>query len=149
MWYVWIGTPSERLAATSVVRGDCLEWTGMTDRSGYGRISVSGRKYLVHRLAWSLVYGEIPPKMDIDHMCRNIVCIRVDHLRPLTPSANRSMNKNSLRTACPRGHPYDAENTYRTPDNHRRCRECNRANLRRRAAARRAAAAEVLGVPGC
>jgi WhiB family transcriptional regulator, redox-sensing transcriptional regulator len=30
------------------------------------------------------------------------------------------------RTRCKRGHPFDAENTYYTPDGHRRCRTCLR-----------------------
>ena len=30
------------------------------------------------------------------------------------------------RTHCKRGHPFNAENTYYTPDGHRRCRTCLR-----------------------
>jgi WhiB family transcriptional regulator, redox-sensing transcriptional regulator len=30
------------------------------------------------------------------------------------------------RTHCKRGHPFDAANTYYTPDGHRRCRTCLR-----------------------
>ena len=33
---------------------------------------------------------------------------------------------NASKTQCKRGHPFDAENTYYTPDGHRRCRTCLR-----------------------
>lgn len=31
-----------------------------------------------------------------------------------------------MKTECPAGHPYDAENTYLAKDNRRRCRACQR-----------------------
>ena len=36
------------------------------------------------------------------------------------------------KTHCPRGHPYDAENTYRRANGHRCCRECERERCRKR-----------------
>ena len=35
-------------------------------------------------------------------------------------------------THCPHGHEYTAENTYRDPNGKRSCRECKRADYRRR-----------------
>lgn len=41
---------------------------------------------------------------------------------------------------CPKGHPYDETNTYRSPGrNHRKCRECMRAQARRTNERRRVA----------
>ncbi len=42
-------------------------------------------------------------------------------------SAGRGWQRH--KTVCPLGHPYDSENTYKTPQGHRRCRIC--AKLRR------------------
>lgn len=43
------------------------------------------------------------------------------------------------KTHCPQGHPYDAANTYHAPGiNHRKCRECMRAQAKRTNQRRRA-----------
>lgn len=46
---------------------------------------------------------------------------------PHTPDlSRRAPNHNSVKTHCPLGHPYDAENTYNIPSGGRGCRVCNR-----------------------
>lgn len=34
--------------------------------------------------------------------------------------------RNAVKTHCPQGHPYDAENTSVRPNGNRHCRECDR-----------------------
>lgn len=61
--------------------------------------------------------------------------------RPPRPS--RTLGPLDQRTACPQGHPYSAENTYRDRGGWRRCRVCNRTRMAAMTAAlntRRAAA---------
>ncbi len=54
---------------------------------GYMNISINGKRYLSHRLAWLYVTGEMPDK-DIDHINCNKLDNRFANLRV----ANRSQN---------------------------------------------------------
>jgi hypothetical protein len=51
-------------------------------------MSVEGRMRLVHRLAWEIVVGPIEPGLEIDHLCRNRVCLNPAHLEPVTKEEN-------------------------------------------------------------
>ena len=81
-----------------------------------------------HRAAWTHVHGQIPERMDIDHICRNHRCVNVDHLRLLTPEDNRRRNKGDyeLGLSCKRDHPPGARvKTKRGMV----CRDCNLARI--------------------
>ena len=71
----------------------CLEWTGATDRYGYGRAKVKDefgkiRTTGTHRAAWLAFYGRIDGDLVIDHICRNTKCINLEHLRLVTNMVN-------------------------------------------------------------
>lgn len=108
----------------------CWLWTGPTTNGGYGKIKAK----LAHRLAYEELVGRIPDGLEIDHLCRNILCVRPDHLeavthdenmRRATPGAN-----NAAKTHCPKGHAYDATNTFVNRKGSRVCRSCSRASKR-------------------
>jgi hypothetical protein len=54
---------------------------------GYRRISIDGRYYLAHRLAWLYVYGQWPSDQ-IDHINGDRVDNRIANLREATSSQN-------------------------------------------------------------
>ncbi|WP_282793689.1 HNH endonuclease signature motif containing protein [Streptomyces sp. CC224B] len=75
----------------------CWVWKGSAPggqnrrRSGarrYGDISYRGRQVVVHRLAYSLMVADIPDGLELDHLCRNTLCVRPDHLEPVTGAEN-------------------------------------------------------------
>jgi hypothetical protein len=66
----------------------CLEWQGATNSQGRGNIKIDGKVYQVHRVAWALEYGDIPPGVQILHKCDNPVCVELSHLFP----GNATMN---------------------------------------------------------
>jgi len=122
----------------------CWLWRGPTAVSRgdarYGQISIGGRanrkNHYVHILSFRMHYGEdsIPPGHQIDHLCKNTLCVRPDHLEAVTPSENARRSDspagiNSRKTHCPRGHAY-------TPDNiswqgrKRKCLTCAREYMR-------------------
>lgn len=72
----------------------CQEWTGMTYRNGYGKITVEGRTRIVHRVAYEHHVGPIAPGMELDHLCMNRKCIAIDHLEPVTSYENKRRQAN-------------------------------------------------------
>jgi hypothetical protein len=61
---------------------------GAPDGRGYRRISVDGRRYKAHRLAWLYVYGEWPDG-GLDHVNGNRFDNRIANLRPATNRQNQ------------------------------------------------------------
>lgn len=88
----------ERLIANSVLNHatGCWEWIGR--RTGYmnyyGKInvwcSIAKRAVTkrVHRVSYEVFIGPIPEGMELDHLCRNPICIHPNHLEPVTGEEN-------------------------------------------------------------
>lgn len=64
--------------------GDCWEWMGARNGTGYGNIESRG----AHRVIYEALVGPIPKGLDLDHLCRNPPCVNPDHLEPVTRSTN-------------------------------------------------------------
>ena len=113
----------------------CRIWQRATTTQGYGRVSIGGVLRLTHVVEYEAVHGPVPEGRQLDLLCRQPGCGRVDHLEAVTHRENgRRGLKGVLTTSCPRGHAYDASNTIRNRRGHRECRTCR--NARKRKAAR-------------
>ena len=69
----------------------CRIWQGSRQtREGvcYGKVSVDGRTLIAHRYVFALEAGPIPTGHVLDHLCEVPLCVRVDHLEPVTQSEN-------------------------------------------------------------
>lgn len=115
-------------------REECWFWEGAL-RAGYGVFNVNReRRYEgAHRFAYEQMRGKtIPERRQIDHLCRNSVCVNPWHLEVVSPRENQMRGLNGrLKTHCPYGHAYKGENLGLLKDGRRYCRACNR--LRQRA----------------
>lgn len=60
----------------------CWNWLGGVKESGYGTFWLAGKHVVAHRMAYKLIWGEIPPKKFILQMCVNPLCCNPAHLRP-------------------------------------------------------------------
>lgn len=60
----------------------CWEWQAKSviTSLGYGAINVDGKITVAHRVAWSLVNGEIPDGLFVCHKCDNPKCCNPSHL---------------------------------------------------------------------
>ncbi len=131
-------------------RGDdaCWPWLGSVDGGGYGQIALPRRPgdrlrlARAHRVVYEAVKGPIPPGLELDHLCRNRVCVNPAHLEPVTRRINALRGnspaaKAARRKHCRQGHPYDQDNTYIRSNGHRQCRACGRERQRKRYRERR------------
>lgn len=71
------------------VAGDCWLWTGRPTAQGYGAIHWGGRHITAHRLSVEIHSGPIQDGLQVDHVCRNRLCVRPEHLRVVTDGENK------------------------------------------------------------
>lgn len=110
----------------------CWSWTGGTQSRCYGSLADGARgTQLAHRAVWEAVNGPIPPGQTVDHLCRNKLCGRPDHLELVTAEENKRRFRAAI-LQCPRGHDYTPENTAISGHGTRSCRQCG-IDARRRA----------------
>ena len=114
----------------------CWLWRGYRSGSGYGAINLNRRSHCAHRLAYTFLVGPIPDGLELDHLCRNRLCVNPAHLEPVTTRenvlrGNGPAAQHARKTHCVNGHPYDESNTYYEKGGRwRRCRACSRASSR-------------------
>ena len=61
---------------------------GLGNGGGYGRVGWRGTVLYAHRLAYELRVGPIAEGMTLDHLCGNRLCVRPDHLEPVSRGEN-------------------------------------------------------------
>ena len=108
----------------------CWEWIASLNNKGYGRFMYERTAWLSHRFAYTVLVETIQDGLELDHLCRNIICCNPSHLEAVTHQENMLRGKNmcfqikSNKTHCPKDHLYDEENTYYYPNGRRGCRIC-------------------------
>jgi len=58
----------------------CWLWCGTKDGSGYGLISIGGRKTKTHRAMYQIASGDRPGNLHVLHTCDQPSCINPSHL---------------------------------------------------------------------
>ncbi len=109
----------------SQVGQGCWIWTACKTRLGYGKSCFKGKLWGAHRLVFTLLRGDIPKGLVLDHLCRNPSCVNPDHLEPVTHGENlrRGFTRADIRH-CKRGHEFTPENTRRRTNRGRPVRVC-------------------------
>ncbi len=94
---------------------DCWLWTGGTNGTGYGHMTLNNRKNAyAHRLAYEFAHGPIPEGLTIDHLCRVRLCVNPAHLEPVTFLENiKRATPYRIKSHCKQGHEYNEVNSHR------------------------------------
>lgn len=83
----------------------CWLWTGPTSGDGrgggYARMCLDGQTVAVHLVMWANEYGFIPGKKQIDHLCRQRLCVRPDHGELVTHKQNQKRRDAARRASAP------------------------------------------------
>lgn len=120
----------------NIIEGDggCWLWIRAKDRDGYGSASLNNKTYQAHRLVFTLLRGQPPEGMVLDHLCRIRHCVNPAHLQPVTQHLNllrSELTPAGMRT-CAKGHAFTHNGRQR------RCPVCladyRQANAERRRA---------------
>lgn len=80
----------------------CLEWSGSTNKLGYGTIGINGKIQLVHRAMYRELTG-YEGGLLVMHTCDNPRCCEITHLRIGTHDDNMADMKAKGRSASPQG----------------------------------------------
>lgn len=120
----------------------CWLWSGAKKGGlSYGLFGLSHSQLVqAHRYVYSLLIGDIPAGLCLDHLCRNKSCVNPLHCEPVTQKTNIMRGGapsavNARKTHCLRGHEFTDENTLRVNGRYgvqRSCRTCHREKMRRR-----------------
>jgi HNH endonuclease len=80
------------------------KWASKPSTGGnYGSFRRRGVHYHPHRYFYEQENGPIPPGLEIDHLCRNTICVNPVHLEPVTRAENgwrgtqSKLTKNEVR----------------------------------------------------
>lgn len=114
--------------------GECWVWTGW-ERNHYGHFIAWGKRLAAHRLAYRDAGRKIPDGYDVDHLCRNTMCVNPDHLEAVSERVNvqRGLVPLVNREKCNNGHDLTPDNiiiTKRKEGQFRRCRICRSESSR-------------------
>jgi len=75
-------TPRERFdrAIEPDLNSGCWLWSGVILGNGYGQVRIDNKKWLAHRLSWSLHSGNVPRGLLVLHRCDVRACVNPHHL---------------------------------------------------------------------
>lgn len=123
-------TRKERFESQVLKMPTCWLWKGPPrKRGGYGQFNWGdGKVVSAHKASYLLFVGEVPEGMDLDHTCRNRMCVNPEHLEPVTRKVNLNRGLNGvLKEFCKNGlHPWIEENKMKpNKQDKSRCRPCH------------------------
>lgn len=104
-------------------RGDdeCWPWlAGYNKRGGHGVAYIGNQKSMsAPRAVYQLMVRPLDRDEELDHLCRNPICVNPAHLEPVTHLVNVRRGRAGATTRarcasithCPQGHEYSPGNT--------------------------------------
>lgn len=90
----------------------CWEWTASLSRYGYAQFFREGGSHNAHRYSYRYYRGDIPKDMEVDHLCRNKICVNPKHLELVTHKENMRRWRGNKDGYCLKGHELTKDNIY-------------------------------------
>ena len=116
----------------------CWDWVGAKRSTGYGCVfdRVLRKMRQAHHVLFEAHRGPLPVGLQLDHLCRNTICVNPWHLEPVTNRENvlRGVGrtaKNARKEVCHRGHPLTLAKHLQAGHPHRICLTCRRERDRK------------------
>ena len=111
----------------------CWIWIAHSNPAGYGEFRIDDHTMLAHRFSYEAFVGGLNHALELDHLCRNTICVNPDHLEQVSHRVNVLRGNAGLfwksKSCCPKGHLYNETNTI-LDHGKRRCRRCVNAYTR-------------------
>lgn len=108
----------------------CHLWTGKLGGNGRPIVWRGRTPVNAYKLAYEAKFGTVKDGMQLDHVCRRVLCVRAEHLEVVTPHENalrKSWAYRCKRKRCAKGH--DLSTAIVVPDTMGRlCRTCAKEN---------------------
>jgi hypothetical protein len=105
----------------------CHRWRGRVNNHGYPVVYLGRKPVSAYSVAWRREHGDIPEGMELDHLCRRILCVNPAHLEVVTRRENelrKSWGRRARRTHCSQGHDLWTQGR-RTPEGGKVCLVCS------------------------
>jgi hypothetical protein len=118
----------------------CLLWLGSVMGTGYGRVRIERKTYLVHRVMFEAIHGPIPDGLFVCHKCDTPSCVNPAHLFTGTNAENMADMIRKLRS--PRG--TSRSNSKLTDSDVRKIRELSARGVLQKAIASKYGVARVV-----
>ncbi len=115
-----------KVSTTNFYKGvPCWEWQAYT-RRGYGEAGYKGKKHAAYSLVYQIFVEIMHKGLELDHLCRNRLCVNPAHLEAVTHAVNMSRGAHALKTHCKRGHELSGNNLIPDKLGRRMCQPCRK-----------------------
>lgn len=71
----------------------CWMWNEGTNEDGYGVLWVGQLRWYAHRFSYAWFMGGHLPRRVLDHICNRKLCVRPEHLWPITNTLNNKLRR--------------------------------------------------------
>lgn len=71
----------------------CWMWRETPNDDGYGMLWIGRDRWYAHRFGYVYFYGGHKPKEVLDHICNRKLCVRPDHMWPISNTLNIKLRK--------------------------------------------------------
>ena len=110
----------------------CELWTGKLGNNGRPIVWRGRTPMNAYTIAYDRAHGDVPADLVVDHLCRRILCVQLEHLEAVTKQENerrKSMRYRLQRKRCRRGHLLNEATRLVTPEMGVLCRICKQGAL--------------------